>query len=191
MRLDRHRRITSRIVSGNSPSDTLLTVWSWLKRRTLAPAYVQDSSVAPTVVGFEWSNSGRTEEEGPAGNGWCVRDAFCALFAWTPNSPEWNSFIEYPDGDDVDWLAHVMGIYYCDPGREPKTFSSVLDHPGMVAYHLAGLRQDHLVYAPHLRHIEPLGPEFQPFDPVRFRVYYAARMSPRPCAVCGPSSLSE
>lgn len=73
------------------------------------------------------------------------------------DTKERNSFIEYPEGSNVDYLAETMGIHYCDQDLEPANFERVLDHPGMVAYHLHGLQRAYLVYAPHLRHIEPFG----------------------------------
>jgi hypothetical protein len=52
----------------------------------------------PTLDGFVWSPAPLYVAMEPGEGGWCVRDAFCPLFGWTPGSDEWWRFREGPAG---------------------------------------------------------------------------------------------
>ena len=64
----------------------------------------------PTMLGFDWSPAPPFVPTEPGEDGWCVRDAICDLFAWTPRSAEWSGFIEGPRGRDIPRLAAHLGL---------------------------------------------------------------------------------
>ncbi len=114
--------------------------------------------------GFVWTPRAIPSLRGPAGDMWCVRDAFAELMAWRSGSPEWHRFIEAPVPGDMDRLCGHLGLHWCDPDRQPEIFGTYLDHPGIALYAFHGEGPSHVMYQPHLRHLRPLPPQCAPFQ---------------------------
>jgi hypothetical protein len=67
------------------------------------------------MAGFVWTTAGSSLPPGAPGDGWCVRDSVCGLFGWLSSSPEWLSFIECPQPDEVDRLVLHLGLVRVNP----------------------------------------------------------------------------
>ena len=96
----------------------------------------------PTMDGFEWSPALPYIPMEPGEDGWCVRNAFCALFGWTPDSDEWWRFREGPVGRDVARLAERLGLTEFQIPREWDSSSTVVPtpaSPGSCSLHTARL----------------------------------------------------
>ena len=137
-----------------------------------------------TMDGFVWTPRAIPSLRGPAGDMWCVRDAFSELMAWRPGSPEWLRFIEAPVPGDMDRLCDHLGLVWCDPDRQPEIFGTYLDHPGIAVYAFHGERLSHVMYQPHLRHLRPLPPQYAPFRAELFRIIADLRQAPGACLRC-------
>lgn len=123
----------------------------------------------PTMEGFEWTS--RTIDPAARalpGDLWCVRDSFSALMGWSPTSNEWSRFIEAPDGpSDMQRLTEHLGLTSYDPEYpgHVEPLRQALDHPGIASYKFHRVRMEHCMYQPHLRHFEPLPPQYLAADP--------------------------
>jgi hypothetical protein len=84
-------------------------------------------------------------------DGWCVRDAFCALFGWTPSSAEWWRFREAPAGKDVPRLAEHLGLTLFDRPQDWDELFSHSAHPGIAWFVFPTLRKGHTLYVPDVR----------------------------------------
>lgn len=136
----------------------------------------------PTVLDFDWHHAGSHLPASAAGDGWCVRDAFCELFRWPVGSDEWLAFVEGPHPEDMDRLTEHLGLEWFDPGHPAHIgpLSERLDHPGATCWKLHAVRMSHVIYQPHLRYERPLPEQYWPFQPERFRVLVDARQEPHP-----------
>ncbi len=137
-----------------------------------------------TMDGFDWTPRPRPSLSGPAGDLWCVRDAFSELMAWLPGSLEWSRFVEAPVAEDMDRLCDHLGLVWCDPDTQAEIFDAYLDHPGMAVYALHSERLSHVMYQPHLRHLRPLPPQYAPFQAELFRIIADLRQAPKACPRC-------
>ena len=124
---------------------------------------------APTMLGFEWTP--RTVDPRQRllpGDLWCVRDAFSTLMRWLPGSEEWSRFIEAPDGPaDMERLVGRLGLDAYDPEypEHAAVLRDSLDRPGIACYKFHSQRMEHCQYQPHLRHFQPLPPQYIVADP--------------------------
>lgn len=121
------------------------------------------------MVGFEWTPTTVTPAmRSLPGDLWCVRDSFCALMRWPPGSEEWSRFIEAPNGPaDMERLLNHLGLDSYDPeyADHGDLMRESLDHPGIVCYKFHSQRMEHCQYQPHLRHFQPLPPQYVIADP--------------------------
>jgi len=67
---------------------------------------------SPIMDGFEWSPTTPFVPTEPGEDGWCVRDAFCELLRWGPDSHEWSQVVEAPDWQDMPKLAEHLGLTF-------------------------------------------------------------------------------
>lgn len=105
----------------------------------------------PTMEGVVWSPAPRYVPMVPGEDGWCVRDAFCALFRWAYGSPEWCRFREGPAGRDVARLAEHLGLTLFDrPGDWDELFRRAA-HPGIAWFVFLAFGKAHTVYVPDVR----------------------------------------
>lgn len=139
----------------------------------------------PTMASFQWT----PQTIPPAlrslpGDFWCVRDAVSALMGWPAGSEEWSQFIELPSPTDVERLMDHLGLDWCDPERQRTKFATFRDHPGIAVYNLHLYQMSHVMYQPHLRHMQPLPPQYTGAAVELFRVYADLRQAPRNCPRC-------
>jgi len=124
------------------------------------------------MMGFAWE--GPETAPPPPADGWCVRDAVCELFEWPVGSEEWRSFIQGPDGPDVDRLLAHLGledVEAADGEGDVEVPEEWLDHPGLAFYAFPSARMSHVIYEAHLRREKGLHPAAPyPPDRVRYRV---------------------
>lgn len=137
-----------------------------------------------TLEGFAWTPRLVPPLSGPAGDLWCVRDAFSELMGWPPGSSEWRRFIEAPVPEDMDRLCDHLGLVWCDPDNEPEIFDTYLDHPGIAVYALHTEGLSHVTYQPHLRHLRPLPPQYAATPAELFRIIADLRQGPGACLRC-------
>jgi hypothetical protein len=155
-----------------------------------------DVDVAPSMNGFTWTLRD-LEPWGLDGDRWCVRDAYCALFGWPPDSDEWNRFIEGPATEDMEPLASHLGVETFDV-RSPAGWNAIIpkvDHPGVAVFEFPQLKVSHMVYVGHVRVLLeqwpygrdshpygywPLTPEYLPYSPLLRLVLVDLRQLPRP-----------
>jgi hypothetical protein len=105
----------------------------------------------PTLDGFVWSPASLYVPTELGEDGWCVRDAFCALFGWAPGSDEWWRFREGPAGQDVARLAGYLGLTRFDRPEGWDELFSRSAHPGIAWFVFPALRKGHTVYVPDVR----------------------------------------
>jgi hypothetical protein len=159
---------------------------------------------APTMVGFEWSETEAFVPTVPGENGWCVRDAICQLFGWSSDSDEWKKFIEGPQGKDTDRLADHLGLtlFRVDVPQDFNQLITRLDHPGIAIFVFDEAEMSHVVYVPDLAWLThhwpsidgqpakgedrelrwygwPLGPQHMARGPVLGAVLVDERLPPR------------
>lgn len=140
------------------------------------------------MQGFVWSERPPLPQipRPPGGDLWCIRDAFCALMGWPPESEDWSAFIEAPDGPDMYRLIEHLGLEWFDPEYYPHLpeINARLDHPGILLYDLfiptpAGIRPiGHTMYEPHLRKPRWLPRRYAPYRPGLVNVIVDTRQSP-------------
>ncbi len=63
-------------------------------------------------------------------------------------------------------------------------YPTFLDHRGIAVYHFHAYEMSHMVYQPHLRHLQPLPPNYYGIDAELFRVYADLRTPVRNCPTC-------
>lgn len=139
----------------------------------------------PTMLCFEWSSRSITPAmRAVPSDLWCVRDAFSELMGWPPGSDEWSRFIEEPNPDEMERLTDHLGLKWCDPDRQPETFATFTDHPGISVYAFHTHQMSHVMYQPHLRHLRSLPPQYGGIPAELFRIIADIRQQPRECARC-------
>ena len=142
-------------------------------------------TLTPTMARFEWTpHTISPASVAIPGNFWCVRDAVSALMGWPSGSEEWSRFIELPIPEDVEHLMDHLDLPGCDPERQRAIFETFLDHGGLAVYNFHACKISHMVYQPHLRHLQPLPPEYDGIDAELFRVYADLRTPARNCPTC-------
>lgn len=112
-----------------------------------------EADTSPTVLGFTWT----ARDEPPvlmpgAANGFCIRDAFCALLGWPLDSDEAASFPEYPPNSDTLRLAEHLGLRVFNL-REPEQWNQMIanmDHPGVAIFYLHAVSAGHSAYVHHV-----------------------------------------
>jgi hypothetical protein len=135
---------------------------------------------SPTMRGFTWSTQPVTGPWNVEGDGWCVRDAFCALFRWQLGGEDAGAFIEGVGPEDMERLTSHLGLEWYDPVYRPHALELAqrLDHPGITCFNLRAVRVAHVVYQPHLRRPRPLPRQYHAYDPELFRVLVDVRQDP-------------
>jgi hypothetical protein len=101
--------------------------------------------------GFEWSPAPPFAPRQPGENGWCARDAYCALFGWSYGSPEWWRFGEGPAGQDVARLAERLGLTTFDRPADWEELFRRSAHPGIAWFVFPAFRMAHMAYVPDIR----------------------------------------
>jgi hypothetical protein len=127
--------------------------------------------------GFEWRD--REAPPSPLGEdaGWCVRNAFCALFGWPEESPDWAAFIPDVTVADVLRLIDHVGVVQFPPGMPPHP--GLEDHPGVAIYKLDRFpRYYHCDYQPNVRHLVSPGGVFETLQARRLWVAVDPRQPP-------------
>lgn len=156
----------------------------------------------PTMDGFAWSPSPAYVPMEAGEDGWCMRDAVCRLFGWTPGSDEWLRFIEGPQGQDTPRLAEHLGLIELQIPQDWNNLIGRLSHPGVAVFDFYAYQKSHVVYVPDLRWLLhhwptvdgkparsgdrqlwsfgwPLGPEHMARRPVLGAVLIHEREAPR------------
>ncbi len=105
----------------------------------------------PTMDGFVWSPAPPFVPTEPGEDGWCVRDAFCALFGWAPGSAERARFREGAAGQDVDRLARHLGLTVFNRPEDWDQLFRRAAHPGIGWFVFPAFRKAHTVYLPDVR----------------------------------------
>jgi hypothetical protein len=105
----------------------------------------------PDMDGFAWSPAPHYVPTLPDEDGWCVRDAFCALFEWAYASPEWRRFREGPAGRDVSRLAERLGLTTFERPRDWDELFRRSAHPGIAWFVFPAFRKAHMIYMPDVR----------------------------------------
>lgn len=137
------------------------------------------------MVGFSWTtHRPRSAVSDLPGDLWCVRDAFSELMGWPSGSDEWAHFIEAPLPADMDRLCDHLGLVWCDPDRQQDIFGTFVDHPGIVVYAFHTEQMSHAMYQPHLKHLRPLPPRYDPLRRELFRIIADLRQKPGLCPRC-------
>lgn len=132
------------------------------------------SPISPrSMAGFTWSGVDPTRpRRPPIGDGWCVRDAFCALMHWPIDGPDWSHFIEGPNPEDMERLESHLGLQGFDPEYEPhkRQLAVLSDHPGIACWELHAFRFGHVMYQPNVRHLRALPAQYKSFQPELIRI---------------------
>jgi hypothetical protein len=105
----------------------------------------------PSMNGFEWSQTEDFVSPVEGANGWCVRDAICRLFGWSPGSEEAKRFIEGPQGEDTPRLAEHLGLAVFQVPQDWNELIQRLDHPGVAVFNFKEYNISHSVYVHDLR----------------------------------------
>jgi hypothetical protein len=110
-------------------------------------------SVAPTMAGFIWNHPAGRLPPGMPGDGWCVRDAMCALFGWPAGSAEWRAFVEGPHPEDMSRLEAHLGLVHVDTDlpADVTWFYTNNSHPGLLILNIDAFRRGHVIYSSDLR----------------------------------------
>ena len=145
------------------------------------------SSSRPSMRGFAWTKPvlGPSVPVVPGGDLWCVRDAFCELMGWPPESEDWQAFIPAPEGADTLRLIDHLGLEHVDPRSGQSGTAVRLAHPGILFYGLTipstvGTQfLSHAVYEPDLRNYRDIPPEYASYEPVLFDAIIDAHKPPR------------
>jgi hypothetical protein len=142
----------------------------------------RDKRARRTMAGFLWSPSTVTPEmRGLPGDLWCVRDAFCMLFGWSPGSDDWNAFVEGPLADDLYRLIDYFGLHWYDPEHEAHKagLEANRDHPGISLYALHSVQITHCMFEPNIQHLRELPEQYRQFRPELFRLVIDVGQDPR------------
>jgi hypothetical protein len=136
------------------------------------------------MAGFKWSvrdPKRRVQVSTLAGDGWCARDAFCALFDWETGGPDWSAFVEGVEPQDMKRLEKHLALEGFDPDIQPDKWRLVFPggHPGIACWKIQPLRMEHVVYEPDLRYVRPLPAQYASFRPELFRILVDIRRPPR------------
>lgn len=116
-----------------------------------------------SMSGFEWSERRRPLDRALPGDMWCVRDAFCELFRWSPGSDDWSSFIEGPEDSDCLRLCNYLGLRVFDPmwPEHVTELGQYLDYPGVTFYVLERLQAMHCLFQPHIGSLRSLPVQYR------------------------------
>ncbi|HEV2345153.1 MAG TPA: hypothetical protein VGS97_13735 [Actinocrinis sp.] len=103
------------------------------------------------MEGFEWTPAQPVQFPGQV-DGWCVRNAFCDLLGWAPDSEEADHFIESPKNSDLRRLCEHLGLEFfdlADPAQWNKLITT-MDHPGIATFFFPSMGGGHSVYVHHV-----------------------------------------
>lgn len=106
----------------------------------------------PTMDGFRWSPAPPFVPTVAGENGWCMRDAFCELFGWEPDSEEWHQFtVEGAAGHDLDRLAGHLSLTVYEVRGDWDRLVACMAHPGIALFVFPAYRMSHVVYVNDVR----------------------------------------